>query len=135
MRVTFRERMAGALRLTGEQQPREMELRLDVDWRGEHAPVRGTVQVAGWPEQPCRGTMRIAPIRARRIRYQLDFGQDLHLDGWKSVSLWHPVRSMTRLPATLTRSGEILGVAALRFHLRQDLMRFLLSFRRARWTS
>jgi hypothetical protein len=78
--------------------------------------------------------MRIAPLRARRIRYRLDFvapdGRRLHLDGWKSITPRHPVRSMTVLPATIADdSGSIAGEALLRFDLRRDLIRFLAGFR------
>jgi hypothetical protein len=80
------------------------------------------------------GTIEVAPIRARRIRYRLSFtttaGGRLHLDGWKSIDLGRPVRTMTRLPATvLDAEGRVVGEARLHFHLSSRLLPMLASIR------
>ena len=76
----------------------------------------------------------VAPLVAHRIHYRLAFtgadGRPLRLDGWKSIDLRHPVRTMTHLPATITdTAGTVVGEARLRFDLRRDLLSFLLGFR------
>ena len=62
--------------------------------RGRRSPAACTG--AGLGRRPAAtGTLRVAPVAARRIRYRLDFtaadGRAMHLDGWKSVSLRRPL--------------------------------------------
>jgi hypothetical protein len=118
---------------------RDLPLRLDLavhvagllrPWADATAVVAGTATIDG-STRPTHGQMRIAPLRARQIRYRLDLGDGRHLDGWKTIAYRHPLRSMTRLPATITDANDnILGEARLVFRLR-TLPRFLTSFR---WT-
>ena len=142
MHTTFHETMAGEALLTGEERPRPAQLDLAADvpgvlrpWADVEAAVTGRVRVDGFADDPAAaGTLRIAPVTARRIRYRLDFtardGRRMHLDGWKSVSFAHLLRSMTTLPATITDGrGEVAGETLLRFDIRRSLAPMLASFR------
>jgi hypothetical protein len=147
MHTTFTETMAGLAKLAGEDRSRAAEFDLTArvpgvlaPWADVEAVVTGRVRVDGWADDPAAaGILRIAPLTARRIRYQLDFttrdGRRMHLDGWKSVSLARPFHSMTTLPATITdEKGDIAGETLLRFDLRRSLAPMLASFRvRAGW--
>lgn len=139
--TTFSEVMAGTVRLHGE--PGERVLRLDLDvvapgllvlWGDTEARLRGRVTLAGVADDAgATGTLLIAPIRRKRLRYQLTFhaddGRTLRVDGWKSVRFLRPFKSMTTLPATVyDEDGTVLGEAMLRFDPR-TLPRFLAGFR------
>lgn len=139
--TTFSEVMAGPARLRSGSEQRPLRLELDVTcpgllklWADTEATLAGRVLLPGVADDPhAVGTLQIAPLRRRRLRYQLAFqatdGRPLRLDGWKSVRFLHPLRSMTTLPATLYEAdGSVLGEAVLRFHVR-DLPRFLAGFR------
>lgn len=144
--TTFHEVMTGTVRLGGDCSPMRLELRANLPevfrpWGDTEGALRGRVHVAGWADDAAAtGTLRVAPIAARRIRYRLAFttteGRPVHLDGWKSISYRHPARSMTYLPATLTdEEGEVLGEARLHFDLRHDLAGFLAGLRLPRTPS
>lgn len=137
--TTFSEVMAGPMRVDGSRR----ELRLDLDvavpgalvlWGDVEGRLTGRVTLPGVAERaPAVGTLQIAPLRRRRLRYQLRFraddGRALRLDGWKSVRLLRPLHTMTTLPATVYEDdGRVLGEAVLRFDLR-SLPRFLAGFR------
>ncbi|MFC4946348.1 hypothetical protein [Pseudonocardia sp. GCM10023141] len=135
MRTTFRETMAGVV------DGRPFTLRLAVDQPGAFNPfaertatLSGTVDAPGLADgAPVTGTLRIAPVAARTIAYDVAFtaadGRRLRLAGAKTIAFTHPVRSMTILPVTLTSSAaERLGTGTLRFALR-DLPSFLGGFR------
>ena len=139
-RTTFHEVMAGTVRLDGRERPMRLELEADLPevlrpWGDVEGTISGRVHVPGWVDDGgANGTLRVAPIAARRIRYRLDFttgdGRAAHLDGWKSVSYRRPLHSMTHLPATISDDdGRILGEARLRFDTRHDLWSFLTGFR------
>ncbi|PRX46573.1 hypothetical protein B0I33_107150 [Prauserella shujinwangii] len=138
-RTTFSETMAG------DGGTRPCELRLDVDVPGllhpladVEAGLRGRVRIPGLADDPAAtGTLHIAPVARRRIRYRLGFtaldGRRLHLDGWKSVSFRHLLRSMTTLPATVTdESGAVVTEVVVRFDLRRALGPMLRSARLTR---
>lgn len=158
--TTFAEVMAGAVRLAapvpvaGQKSHPVLEpasspvtaplaLRLDLriavpglllPWGDATGAATGRVLVPGLADGPVSGTMRIAPLAARQIRYRLSFhtldGVPLRLDGWKSITARHPVRSMTVLPVTLYGPDHgVLGAGTLRFDLRADLPAFLAGFR------
>jgi hypothetical protein len=142
MRTVFREVMTGTLRLAGEPAPRSMRLDLHAElpgllhpWMDVTAEVTGRLSVAGWADDVAvAGALEIAPLRARRIRYRLWFtagaGRRLQLDGWKSIRLDRPVRTMTRLPLTvLDDEGRVMGEGCLRFHLGRQLLPMLTSVR------
>jgi hypothetical protein len=141
--TTFREVLRGRLRWR-EGRPRVepvlLELALAVPgplwpWSDVEATARGTVRSPRLGERAVAGTVRIAPLAARRIRYRLDLDgeEPLHLDGWKSLSLWSPVWTMTHLPAAVVDgAGAVVAEARLRFVVHRDLARFLVSFRYSR---
>ncbi|TVT16612.1 hypothetical protein FNH05_36610, partial [Amycolatopsis rhizosphaerae] len=134
MRTAFREVMAGD----------GARLELDVDCPGVLHPLAdveaglsGRVVLPGLADdRHATGTLHIAPVARKRIRYRLDFtasdGRRLHLDGWKSIRYLRPVHSMTTLPATVTdESGRVVREVLLRFDLRRELGPMLRSFRLA----
>ncbi|HEY8480993.1 MAG TPA: hypothetical protein VIL71_14300 [Spirillospora sp.] len=136
--TTFTEVMEGAFRVAGDDREHRMRLELTVNlpgvlrpWRDTEGDLTGRVHVPGWADDAsATGRLRVAPLTARRIRYTLDFtgadGRRLHLDGWKSVDLRRPVRSMTTLPVTVTdEDGAVAGEGVLHFDLRRDLVPFL----------
>ncbi|MBY8880122.1 hypothetical protein K7862_21160 [Streptomyces sp. PLK6-54] len=131
--------MTGSMRLTtsGRVSPVRLDLRASADhvlrpFGTTLARVEGRVRVAGLADDPAAsGELEISPLAARRIRYRLAFtagGRRLVLDGWKSITPRHPVRSMTVLPFTLYEDDEPLGTGTLRFRARA-LPSFLAGFR------
>ncbi|MCP9971892.1 hypothetical protein LUX57_48100 [Actinomadura madurae] len=106
--------MEGVLRVAGEDTERPMRLELVATlpevlrpWGDVEGELTGRVHIPGWADDRAAvGTLRVAPIAARRIRYTLEFtaddGRRMRLDGWKTVSARRPVRSMTVLPLTVT---------------------------------
>lgn len=138
--TTFGEVMAGPARLaTGERVPLRLDLAVTSPgvltlWGDTTAELTGRVTLPGLVDDPAAtGTLEIAPLRRRRLRYRLTMraldGRVLRLDGWKSIRLLRPVHTMTTLPATLYDADDtVLGEAVLRFDLR-TLPRFLASFR------
>ncbi len=142
MHTRFHEIMTGQARLADENRPRPATLDLAADvpgllhpWGDVEAALAGCVRIEGWADDPdAAGTLRIAPVTARRIRYQLDFrtndGRRMHLDGWKSVSLARLLHSMTTLPATiLDEKGHVVAETQLHFDLRHALGPMIASFR------
>lgn len=139
--TTFTEVMAGPIRLAGEEQERLLRLELAVTapgwlrlWTDTVAHMEGRAVCRGWAEDAVEGSMRIAPIAARQIRYSCSFttadGRRMHLDGWKSISYRHPQRSMTTLPVTVVDDeGGLVAEGVLRFDARRDLVSFLRGFR------
>ena len=102
--------MTGQARLAGEERPRHALLDVAADvpgllppWADVEAALAGHVQIDGWADDPgAAGTLRIAPVTARCIRYRLGFtahdGRKIHLDGWKSVCCWRRARSGSTSP-------------------------------------
>src|SRR4051794_5889457 len=133
--------MAGTVRLHGEDADRPLRLDLRVSvagvmrpWSDSRGVLAGRVRVPDRiDDQTASGTIRIAPIAARQIRYSMSCtaldGERVLLDGWKSITGRHPVRSMTVLPITVyDECGRTVGSGTLRFDLRRDLLRFLGGF-------
>ncbi|MCI3273803.1 hypothetical protein [Streptomyces cylindrosporus] len=138
--TTFTETMFGTVRLgTGTPVRRiRLDLRAEADellrpHRTTRARLTGRTRVSGVADDPdSTGELEISPLARRRIRYRLSFtadGRHLTLDGWKSVTPRHPVRSMTVLPFTLYEDGARVGQGTLRFPLGTGLAPFLLGFR------
>ncbi|MFG2828282.1 hypothetical protein ACGFWI_12595 [Streptomyces sp. NPDC048434] len=138
--TAFTETMLGCARIDGADGTRRA--RLDLRVAAQHvlqpfgtteARLSGRIRIAGWADDPyATGEMEISPLARRRIRYRLAFtvqGRRLTLDGWKSVSLRRPVRSMTVLPYTLYDGEERIGSGTLRFPLTTGLAPFLGSVR------
>lgn len=139
MSTTFRETMAGRV----GSRPIRMDLDVTVPgtltpWSDVTGTITGHVTIDGLADAPTTGTLRIAPLRARIIHYRCSFkaldGQTLHLDGHKSIDLRHPTRSMTTLPATVRDDNGTELQADLTFDIRNDLLKFLASFRFAKNT-
>jgi hypothetical protein len=135
----FRETMTGSLRLDdgGRVCPVRLDLRASADrilrpLGTTLARLDGRVRIGGLADDPeASGELEISPLAARRIRYRLAFGAEgrrLVLDGWKSVTVRHPVRSMTVLPFTLYEDDRPIGTGTLRFPL-ATLPSFLAGFR------
>jgi hypothetical protein len=142
MHTRFHETMTGHARLAEENRPRPAVLDLAADvpgllhpWSDVEAALAGHVRIEGWADDHgAAGTLRIAPVTARRIRYQLSFttsdGRRMHLDGWKSVSFARLLHSMTTLPATiLDEKGNVAAETQLRFDLRRAHGPMIASFR------
>ncbi|NUK07443.1 hypothetical protein HRW18_05320 [Streptomyces lunaelactis] len=136
----FRETMLGTVRLDGEgrTRPARLDLKVSADTvlrpaGTTEARVTGRIRIAGWADDPyATGELEISPLARRRIRYRLSFtadGRRLTLDGWKSITPFRPVRSMTVLPCTLYEDGVRVGRGTLRFPLATGLAPFLTSFR------
>lgn len=134
----FSETMAGTLRIAEEPERKlTFSLRAAVprlrsyldDGRTE---VVGEITIDGLAAAaPLTGSLWIWPHRSI-IRYELDFvsaaGEKLRLAGQKDVSLRHPKRTMTTLPAELhSETGELRGRAKVYFAL-ADLPAFVRSF-------
>ena len=142
MHTRFHEIMTGLARLAEEERSRPAQLDLAADvpgllrpWGDVEAALAGRVRIEGWADDPdAAGTLRIAPVAARRIRYRLSFttndGRRMHLDGWKSVSFARLLHSMTTLPATIMdEKGQLAAETQLRFDLRHALGPMIASFR------
>ncbi|PTM93278.1 hypothetical protein [Streptomyces sp. VMFN-G11Ma] len=138
--TTFTETMLGTVRLDAGDPVRRIRLDLRAECeeilrphRTTRARVHGRLRIAGLADDPdATGELEISPLARRRIRYRLTFtadGRSFTLDGWKSVSPRHPVRSMTVLPFTLYEDGARAGQGTLRFPVTTGLAPFLLSFR------
>ncbi|MFJ4866594.1 hypothetical protein [Streptomyces sp. NPDC088748] len=109
------------------------------------ARLSGQICVQGWADDPhATGVMEISPLARGRIYYRLSFtaqNRRFILEGWKSVRLRHPLRSMTVLPFTLydaddespIGSGRPLGSGTVHFSL-ATIPSFLASFRFPRGT-
>ena len=138
--TTFTETMLGTVRLDAGDPVRRIRLDLRAEseevlrpHRTTRARVHGRVRIAGLADDPdATGELEISPLARRRIRYRLTFlaqGRPFTLDGWKSVSPRHPVKSMTVLPFTLYEDDARAGQGTLRFPVTTALAPFLLSFR------
>ncbi|MFJ8200976.1 hypothetical protein [Streptomyces sp. NPDC096152] len=139
--TSFAETLLGTVRLDSDDHDRRirLDLRAEADevllpHRTTTARLNGRLRITGFADDPrTQGTMQISPLARRRIRYRLSFTtgdrRTLTLDGWKSVTARHPVKSMTVLPVTLYEDGARIGTGTLRFPAATGLLPFLLSFR------
>jgi hypothetical protein len=105
--------------------------------RDGRAELRGTIEAPGLVEHgTVTGAITIRPLTRRLIRYELAFrgddGQDYQLAGQKDISLRHPVKSMTEMPAEIRDSrGTLVARADTTFDLQADLFHFVSSWRPA----
>ncbi|MFD8952007.1 hypothetical protein ACFV0B_24505 [Streptomyces xanthophaeus] len=147
--TTFSETMTGQIRLAAaDGATTEHPVRLELDVRActvlnprrtVRARATGRLHIDDrLHDMPVTGTLEIAPLSRRRIAYSLEFtadGTTHRLDGWKSISLGRPLRSMTVLPFTLTRwdaeseRHDVAGTGVMRFRTARSLLPFLASFR------
>jgi hypothetical protein len=148
----FDERMSGTYRglrpgLT------DGEIRIDFCVRCDDLPagildvvggMEGTVTMDGVArDAAATGAIAISPLWKRRIRYTFSFAGDdglrYEFDGQKTLRPFAPLRSWTTLEGKVREdgSGDVVADAVLRFHLRREIVPFLLSFRpiRREWTA
>jgi hypothetical protein len=129
MALSFVETMRGWLRgKDGKEFPVSFELVATGVRRG-HFEVRGLLAAPPLAaESPARGTLEMG---IGSIAYHLEFtsgGQHLRLDATKHPTLLAPLRSMTRMIATITdESGNAIASGEMRFEL-TDLPVFLASW-------
>jgi hypothetical protein len=99
--------------------------------------LRGTLEADGLATSaPIEGTLTLAPLTRRMIRYEFSFtgddGQRYRFAGQKDIRLRDLRRSFTVLPGRLTdEDGREVGTADTRFDLGADLFQFLSSWRPA----
>jgi len=137
----FHEVMEGTLLREGTPSPFRFELdvrgpstiRFFTSWLGS---AEGTASIEGFVDRaPARGTLEIAPVRKRMIRYVFDFegprGELLRFDGRKRIRFWFFGWLVLRGAVYDTGGGE-LGTAELRFVPRRHLAAFVASFRLVR---
>src|SRR5206468_4131119 len=122
-----------------EEKPVRFSVRARVDdlasWmRSGEVALEGTITVDGLVgHAPARGTMVLAPLTRRLIRYELAFTGDdarpYRLEGQKDLSLADLPATLTTLPATIVRadSRETVGQGTLHFDAKADLFEFLRS--------
>lgn len=99
--------------------------------------MHGTLEADGLADHvPIEGTLTLAPLTRRIIRYEFSFtgddGRPYRFEGQKDIRLRDLRRSFTILPgAILDGDGRQVGTAETRFDLRADLFQFLASWRPA----
>ncbi len=138
MMVSFVEQMAGPVRDSdGRDRPLDFNIKAEADstrrflLTGE-TRLTGIIHAPPWAaEAPVEGTMAMSATH-RYVKYMLTFhsrtGDELVLEGRKTVLLQAVLRTMTHMPVTLRRKdGEILAEGELRFDLR-DLIPFARSW-------
>jgi hypothetical protein len=139
----FQETMAGTYTLAGQAgPPRRVSFTVravagDVlqHLRDGACELEGTFDMEGFADDvPCRGSLEIAPLTKRIIRYELAFagndGEPYRLAGQKDIKLSDLVHSMTTLDAAIhDGKGVEIARARVRFDLRADLLPFLVSWK------
>lgn len=141
----FQETMAGSYRLHADVVDRPMSFtvrarsaRMRSFLRRPEVAIEGELDAEGFADRrPLRGTLGMDPLRTGILPYAFEFtandGRRYAFEGKKTLSLLHLAESMTVLPGALRDDqGLEVGRALLRFDLRRDLVRFLLSFRPGR---
>ncbi|MGZ3418678.1 MAG: hypothetical protein ACXWUG_19660 [Polyangiales bacterium] len=140
----FRETMSGSFHLVSSP-TRERAMSFTIGayvastfrfLRDRTAQIQGEVDLEGFARhRPLRGHMEIDPILGRRIVYDFQFPDDdgamCRFYGQKSVDLLHIQHSMTTLPGEIRdASGRTIGEARVRFDIRSDLAKFVMSWKR-----
>ncbi len=139
----FRETMSGTYTLIG-QPGNERAIRFTLHAvaedalayvRGATTPVSGTLEMADFADEVAvAGSLLIAPLSKRVIRYELGFvgndGLPYKLIGQKDIRLSDLKGSFTTLPAeVLDGKGKPVAKAQVTFDLRADLVSFLTSWK------
>jgi hypothetical protein len=103
--------------------------------RDKTARIEGHVSVEGLAERcPLSGTLGLKLFAERRLPYLFTFrgddGHEYRLQGQKDVTMIALLDTLTTLPASLyDAAGREIGRSVLRFDARQDLTRFLRSWK------
>jgi len=140
----FTETMRGTWTPEDGSGRRTMWFRAEADASDAIAYVKsGRVELGGKlhaeglaEEVPTRGHMEVQPL-SRRIGYELEFrgddGERYRFVGQKTLRFSRILKTMTLLPGeVLGADGRRIGTARLHFDLKNDLIPFLGTFRRAR---
>jgi hypothetical protein len=138
----FEETMRGEYRRDGEGAERSFSFRGRAEthnlrdfFRTETVTLKGTVTMEGIAnDKPLEGSMVIAPLTRGYIAYDFAFqgddGERYQFTGAKHVKLLALAHTMTTLYGRIIgKKGEDVGRAVVRFDLKNDLARFLGSFR------
>ena len=139
----FRETMSGAYHLLeSPTEERAIEFTIAVSTRDLRRfardkiwQIEGDVDLEGFAEhKKLEGTLGFKLLDERRLPYRFRFlGNDAKFYEFRGQKDWTPIApfdSMTVLPASIyDDSGYEIGRAKLRFDLRNDLGRWLRSFR------
>jgi len=103
--------------------------------RRPEVEIEGEVDAEGFADhRRLSGTLGLDVIRTGTLPYAFRFtsndGKACVFSGQKTITARELAHSMTVLPGSLLdESGAEIGRALLRFDLRSDLIKFLLSFR------
>ena len=141
--LTFEEAMSGTYTMTGrEGAPRGFSFRGKARTAGvvEHlqgglATLEGTLDMEDFADDvPIRGTLEIAPLGKRLLRYEFAFsgndGAAYQFVGEKNLQLGRLLSSWTTLLGHVhDAAGREIARATVRFDLKADLLPFLASFR------
>lgn len=139
----FEETMSGTYTPVGEpgvSRPISFSIQVRADslvtyLRDHLATIVGTLHAPGLADSaPVEGTMTLAPVTQRLIRYELSFtgddGKPYSLRGQKNVLISDLTRTLTELPIDIDGSGgELFATGTLRFDIRADWLPFFLSWR------
>jgi Mg/Co/Ni transporter MgtE len=139
---TFAETMRGSfhyLDTPGDEHPMTLDVRAEVaDVRrfvlDPTATIAGTVNAEGLAtRRPLTGTLEINPVLKRKVIYDFRFEDDddrtVRFFGEKDLEALRLVSTMTTLPGSITCDETEIARAVLRFQIREELARFLGSFR------
>ena len=135
----FTETMSGSYTRDGKERPFSFQATaraadLLAFFRDRTTSLDGIVDADGLANNsPLSGSLLIDPLLGRVLRYQFDFrgadGKDYHFLGQKDVDPLHPFDTMTTLPGDISDGAGTHCKALLHFHLMQDILGFLASFR------
>jgi hypothetical protein len=137
--VKFKETMSGTYHRPDDAAERAISFTITAKGSplSSRYSARGTIDVEGIASgKPVEGTLILAPILQRMLRYELEFsgddGQPYAFAGQKDLVLTDLHRTMTTLPGKIRdRYGKVVGEGVVRFDLQGDLLKFLSSFRLA----
>ncbi len=141
----FQETMSGTYTLTGKpDEQREISFTAKASaasalkhLRDGMTQMEGTLDMEGFADDvPIAGTIEIAPIRKRIIRYEFRFagndGEPYRFAGQKEIRLSDLLGTWTRLTASVTDAhGKEVARARVAFDLKADLLPFLASWKPA----
>jgi len=141
---SFHEVMEGSLERKGERFDRPFRFSFDVRFPSALGVLTsavgravGKVRIDGIAKDAAaEGTLEIAPLGKRRVRYEFGFrgddGKRYHFDGKKTIGGLTRTRGWTDLPGELRdEDGTLVATARLRFSMHKHLKGLLGSFRLA----